>query len=126
MQDSRLVIDALNADNICVLIGTGVGGLKVLEDQQEIYLTKGPSRCSPFMIPMMIANMAASLTAIHTGAKRPSNCTVTACAAGSNAIGDAFRLVQRGLAKGMICGGTEAAVTLLVLAGFASANSRGG
>ena len=123
LQDSRLVIDALNADDIGVLIGTGVGGIKVLEDQQEIYLTKGPSRCGPFMIPMMIANMAAGLTAIHTGAKGPSNCTVTACAAGSNAIGDAFRLVQRGLAKGMICGGTEAAVTPLGLAGFASAKA---
>ncbi|MFN6274114.1 MAG: beta-ketoacyl-ACP synthase II, partial [Microcystis sp.] len=111
------------ADDIGVLIGTGVGGIKVLEDQQEIYLTKGPGRCSPFMIPMMIANMAAGLTAIHTGAKGPSNCTVTACAAGSNAIGDAFRLVQRGSAKAMICGGTEAAVTPLGLAGFASAKA---
>lgn len=123
LQDSQLVIDDLNADDIGVLIGTGVGGIKVLEDQQEIYLTKGPSRCSPFMIPMMIANMAAGLTAIHTGAKGPSNCTVTACAAGSNAIGDAFRLVQRGFAKAMICGGTEAAVTPLGLAGFASAKA---
>ena len=123
LQDCQLVIDALNADDIGVLIGTGVGGIKVLEDQQEIYLTKGPSRCSPFMIPMMIANMAAGLTAIHTGAKGPSNCTVTACAAGSNAIGDAFRLVQKGSAKGMICGGTEAAVTPLGLAGFASAKA---
>lgn len=123
LKDSKLVIDDLNADDIGVLIGTGVGGLKVLEDQQEIYLTKGPSRCSPFMIPMMIANMAAGLTAIHTGAKGPSNCTVTACAAGSNAIGDAFRLVQRGFAKAMICGGTEAAVTPLGLAGFASAKA---
>ncbi|MDB9434301.1 beta-ketoacyl-ACP synthase II [Microcystis aeruginosa] len=123
LQDSQLVIDDLNADDIGVLIGTGVGGIKVLEDQQEIYLTKGPSRCSPFMIPMMIANMAAGLTAIHTGAKGPSNCTVTACAAGSNAIGDAYRLVQRGFAKAMICGGTEAAITPLGLAGFASAKA---
>jgi 3-oxoacyl-[acyl-carrier-protein] synthase II len=123
LKDSKLIIDDLNSDDTGVLIGTGVGGLKVLEDQQEIYLTKGPSRCSPFMIPMMIANMAAGLTAIHTGAKGPSNCTVTACAAGSNAIGDAFRLVQRGFAKAMICGGTEAAVTPLGLAGFASAKA---
>jgi 3-oxoacyl-[acyl-carrier-protein] synthase II len=72
------------------------------------------------MIPMMIANMAAGLTAIHTGAKGPNNCTVTACAAGSNAIGDAFRLVQRGYAQAMICGGTEAAVTPLSVAGFAA------
>jgi 3-oxoacyl-[acyl-carrier-protein] synthase II len=118
--DSGLVIDDLNARDVGVIIGTGIGGLKVLEDQQEIYLNRGPDRCSPFMIPMMIANMAAGLTAIHTGAKGPNSCTVTACAAGSNAIGDAFRLVQRGYAKAMICGGTEAAVTPLSVAGFAA------
>jgi 3-oxoacyl-[acyl-carrier-protein] synthase II len=123
LADAKLVIDDLNAEQIGVLIGTGVGGIKVLEDQQEIYLTKGPSKCSPFMIPMMIANMAAGMTAIHTGAKGPNNCTVTACAAGSNAVGDAFRLVQRGYAQAMICGGTEAAVTPLGLAGFASARA---
>jgi 3-oxoacyl-[acyl-carrier-protein] synthase II len=120
---SQLVIDELNADEVAVIIGTGVGGLKVLEDQQEIYLTRGPSRCSPFMIPMMIANMAAGLTAIHTGAKGPNSCPVTACAAGSNAIGDAFRLIQRGDARAAICGGTEAAITPLGVAGFASAKA---
>ena len=120
LQDANLVIDELNAEQVGVLIGTGIGGLKVLEDQQEIYLTKGPSRCSPFMIPMMIANMAAGLTAIHLGAKGPNCCTVTACAAGSNAIGDAFRLIQNGHAKAMICGGTESAITPLGVAGFAS------
>ena len=118
--DSQLEINDLNADQVGVLIGSGIGGLKVLEEQQEIYLTKGPSRCSPFMIPTMIANMAAGLVAIHLGAKGPNCCTVTACAAGSNAIGDAFRLIQRGYAKAMICGGTEAAVTPLGVAGFAS------
>lgn len=118
--DAQLEINDLNAEQIGVLIGTGIGGLKVLEDQQEIYLTRGPDRCSPFMIPMMIANMAAGLTAIHVGAKGPNCCTVTACAAGSNAVGDAFRLVQRGYAQAMICGGTEAAVTPLSLAGFAA------
>ncbi|MGK7953690.1 MAG: beta-ketoacyl-ACP synthase II [Crocosphaera sp.] len=121
--NSQLVINHLNAEQIGVIIGTGVGGLKVLEDQQEIYLKRGPSRCSPFMIPMLIGNMASGVTAIRTGAKGPSNCTVTACAAGSNAIGDAFRLVQRGYAKAMICGGTEASVTPLGIAGFASARA---
>ncbi|MGK7873850.1 MAG: beta-ketoacyl-ACP synthase II [Xenococcaceae cyanobacterium] len=121
--DAQFVINDLNAEQVGTIIGTGVGGLKVLEDQQEIYLTRGPNRCSPFMIPMMIANMAAGLTAIHTGAKGPNNCTVTACAAGSNAIGDAFRLIQRGYAQAMICGGTEAAVTPLGLAGFAAARA---
>jgi 3-oxoacyl-[acyl-carrier-protein] synthase II len=120
LADAQLTLDELNADRVGVIIGTGVGGLKVLEEQQEVLLTRGPSRCSPFMIPTMIANMAAGLTAIHTGAKGPNSCTVTACAAGSNAIGDAFRLIQRGYASAMICGGTEAAVTPLALAGFAS------
>lgn len=120
LADAGFVINDLNAEQVGVIIGTGIGGLKVMEEQQEIYLNKGPSRCSPFMVPMMITNMAAGLTAIHTGAKGPNNCTVTACAAGSNAIGDAFRLVQRGYAQAMICGGTEAAVTPLSLAGFAA------
>ncbi len=123
LADAQFVINDLNAEQVGAIIGTGIGGLKVLEDQQEIYLTRGPDRCSPFMIPMMIANMAAGLTAIHTGAKGPNNCTVTACAAGSNAIGDAFRLVQRGYAQAMMCGGTEAAVTPLSLAGFAAARA---
>lgn len=123
LADARFDITNLNAEQVGVMIGTGVGGLKVMEDQQEIYLTRGPSRCSPFMVPMMIANMAAGLTAIHTGAKGPNSCPVTACAAGSNAIGDAFRLVQQGYAQAMICGGTESAVTPLAIAGFASARA---
>jgi 3-oxoacyl-[acyl-carrier-protein] synthase II len=120
LADANLVINELNAEQIGVIIGSGIGGIKVLEDQQTVYLNRGPDRCSPFMIPMMIANMAAGLTAIHTGAKGPNNCTVTACAAGSNAIGDAFRLIQGGYAQAMICGGCEAAVTPLSVAGFAA------
>jgi 3-oxoacyl-[acyl-carrier-protein] synthase II len=123
ISNAHLVIDDLNAEQIGVMIGSGIGGLKVLEDQQTIYLNRGPDRCSPFMIPMMIANMAAGLTAIHTGAKGPNSCPVTACAAGSNAIGDAFRLIQGGYAQAMICGGTEAAVTPLSIAGFAAARA---
>ncbi len=118
--DAKLEITELNAEQVGVLIGTGIGGLKILEEQQEIYLTKGPDRCSPFMIPMMIANMAAGLTAIQLGAKGPNSCSVTACAAGSNAIGDAFRLVRDGYAQAMVCGGTEAAITPLGIAGFAA------
>jgi 3-oxoacyl-[acyl-carrier-protein] synthase II len=123
LENAKLEITPLNADRIGVLIGTGIGGLKVLEDQAEILMNKGPDRCSPFMIPMMIANMASGLTAIRTGAKGPNSCTVTACAAGSNAIGDAFRLVQRGYAQAMICGGTEAAITPLSFAGFTAARA---
>lgn len=123
LSDAKLEINDLNAEQVGVVIGTGIGGLKVLEDQQETYLNRGPSRCSPFMIPMMIANMAAGLTAIHVGAKGPNSCPVTACAAGSNAVGDAFRIIQRGEAQAMICGGTEAAVTPLGVAGFAAAKA---
>lgn len=121
--DAQFKINDLNAEQVGVIIGSGIGGIKVLEDQQTIYLNKGPSKCSPFMIPMMIANMAAGLTAIHTGAKGPNTCTVTACAAGSHAVGDAFRLIQGGYAQAMICGGAEAAVTPLSVAGFASARA---
>lgn len=121
--DAGLAINALNASQVGVIIGTGIGGLKVLEDQEEIYLTRGPDRCSPFMVPMMIANMAAGLTAIHTGAKGPNSCTVTACAAGSNAVGEAFRLIQQGYVQAMLCGGTEAAITPLCVAGFAAARA---
>ncbi|MBC6420983.1 MAG: beta-ketoacyl-ACP synthase II [Hormoscilla sp. SP5CHS1] len=123
ISDAQFEINDLNAEQVGVIIGTGIGGLKVLEEQQEIYMTKGPSRCSPFMIPMMIANMAAGLTAIHTGAKGPNTCPVTACAAGSHGVGDAFRLIQAGLAQAMICGGTEAACTHLSVAGFANAKA---
>ncbi|MDZ8050712.1 MAG: beta-ketoacyl-ACP synthase II [Aulosira sp. ZfuVER01] len=123
VSDAHLAIDELNAEQVGVIIGSGIGGLKVLEDQQTVYLNRGPDRCSPFMIPMMIANMAAGLTAIHTGAKGPNSCSVTACAAGSNAIGDAFRQIQWGYAKAMICGGCEAAITPLGVAGFAAARA---
>jgi 3-oxoacyl-[acyl-carrier-protein] synthase II len=121
--DAQFKINDLNAEQVGVIIGSGIGGIKVLEDQQTVYLNKGPSRCSPFMIPMMIANMAAGLTAIQIGAKGPNTCTVTACAAGSHAVGDAFRLIQGGYAQAMICGGAEAAVTPLSVAGFASARA---
>lgn len=121
--DAKLEIDDLNATQVGVLIGSGIGGIKVMEDQQEVYLTRGPDRCSPFMIPMMIANMAAGLTAIHIGAKGPNSCTVTACASGSHAVGEAFRLIQHGYATAMICGGTEAAITPLPMAGFAAAKA---
>lgn len=123
LADAQFTINELNAEQVGVIIGSGVGGIKVLEDQQTVYLTKGPDRCSPFMVPMMISNMAAGLVAIHTGAKGPNSCPVTACAAGSNAVGDAFRLIQRGFAQAMICGGAEAAVTPLSVAGFASARA---
>ena len=123
LADAQFVISDLNAAQVGVVIGTGVGGIKVLENQQEIYLNRGPDRCSPFMVPMMIANMAAGITAIHLGAKGPNSCPVTSCTAGAHAIGDAFRLIQRGDAQALVCGGTEAAVTPLAIAGFAAARA---
>ncbi|MEM6752583.1 MAG: beta-ketoacyl-ACP synthase II [Cyanobacteria bacterium P01_C01_bin.38] len=123
VKHANLTINDLNAEQVGVILGSGVGGIKVMEDQQKIYLNRGPDRCSPFMIPMMIANMAAGLTAIHTGAKGPNSCPVTACASGSNAIGDAFRIIQDGYAQAMICGGCEAAITPLSIAGFAAART---
>ncbi len=123
LADAKFVINDLNAEQVGIIIGSGIGGIKVMEEQQTIYLNRGPDRCSPFMVPMMIANMAAGLTAIHTGARGPNSCSVTACAAGSNAIGDAFRLVQGGYVQAMICGGCEAAVTPLSIAGFAAART---
>ncbi len=123
LEDAQFKITELNAEQVGVIIGTGVGGLRVMEDQQTVYLQKGPDRCSPFMVPMMIANMSAGQVAITVGAKGPNSCTVTACAAGSNAIGDAFRLIQRGDVQAMITGGTEAAITPLSIAGFASART---
>jgi len=123
LANAQFIITDSNADDVGVIIGTGVGGIKVMEDQQETYLSRGADRCSPFMIPMMIANIAAGLTAIHTGARGPNSCTVTACAAGSNAIGEAFRMIQHGHAKAMLCGGTEAAITPLSVTGFANARA---
>lgn len=120
LEDADFRITALNAEQVGVILGTGIGGIRVLEEQQTIYLQKGPDRCSPFMVPMMIANMAAGHLAIHFGAKGPNSCTVTACASGSNAIGNAFRLIQRGEVQAAITGGTEAAVTPLSMAGFSA------
>ncbi len=123
LSDGKFEISDLNADDIGIIIGTGVGGLRVMEQQHSVYINKGPTRCSPFMVPMMIANMAAGLVAIHTGARGPNSAPVTACASGSNAVGDAFRIIQQGYAKAMICGGTEAVITPMALSGFASARA---
>jgi 3-oxoacyl-[acyl-carrier-protein] synthase II len=123
LADANLEITELNADHIGVMVGSGVGGMRVMEEQQTILLNKGPDRCSPFMVPMMIANMASGLVAIHTGARGPNTAPVTACSSGANAIGDALRQIQFGYADAMICGGTEAVITPLSMAGFAAARA---
>ncbi|MEB3194936.1 MAG: beta-ketoacyl-ACP synthase II [Cyanobacteriota bacterium] len=118
-----LVIDSSNAQRVGVAIGSGVGGLLMMESQAHVLADRGPDRVSPFCVPMMIPNMATGLAAIALGAKGPSSAVATACAAGSNAIGDAFRLIQLGLADVMVCGGAESAITPLGVAGFASAKA---
>ncbi|WP_269603630.1 beta-ketoacyl-ACP synthase II [Prochlorococcus marinus] len=123
LNHSGLIIDDSNSGRIGVIIGSGVGGLLTMETQAHVLENKGASRVSPFTVPMMIPNMATGLAAIALGAKGPSSSVSTACAAGSNAIGDAFRLLQLGKADAMICGGAEASITPLGVAGFASAKA---
>jgi 3-oxoacyl-[acyl-carrier-protein] synthase II len=121
--DAGLTIDDGNRHRIGVSIGSGVGGLLMMETQAHVLADRGPDRVSPFCVPMMIPNMATGLAAIALGARGPSSAVATACAAGSNAIGDAFRTIQLGLADAMVCGGAESAITPLGVAGFASAKA---
>ncbi len=123
LADSGLTITPDNAHRIGVSIGSGVGGLLTMETQAHVLKDKAPGRVSPFTVPMMIPNMATGLAAIALGAEGPSSAVATACAAGSNAIGDAFQLLQLGKADVMICGGAESAITPLGVAGFASAKA---
>jgi 3-oxoacyl-[acyl-carrier-protein] synthase II len=121
--DAGLSITDANRKRVGTAIGSGVGGLLVAETQANVLKDRGPDRVSPFCVPMMIPNMATGLAAIALGAQGPSSAVSTACAAGSNAIGDAFRLIQLGLADVMVCGGAESAITPLGVAGFASAKA---
>lgn len=118
-----LTINESNQHRVGTAIGSGVGGLLMMETQAHVLKDRGPDRVSPFCVPMMIPNMASGLTAIALGAKGPSSAVATACAAGSNAIGDAYRLIQLGLADVMVAGGAESAITPLGVAGFASAKA---
>ena len=118
-----LTIDESNQHRVGTAIGSGVGGLLMMETQAHVLKDRGPDRVSPFCVPMMIPNMATGLTAIALGAKGPSSAVATACAAGSNAIRDAYRLIQLGLADVMVAGGAESAITPLGVAGFASAKA---
>ncbi|MEX1316889.1 MAG: beta-ketoacyl-ACP synthase II [Synechococcaceae cyanobacterium] len=121
--DAGLSITDANRQRVGTAIGSGVGGLLMMETQAHVLNDRGPDRVSPFCVPMMIPNMATGLTAIALGAQGPSSAVSTACAAGSNAIGDAYRLIQLGLADVMVCGGAESAITPLGVAGFASAKA---
>src|SRR5690606_10756647 len=120
---ARLDIQAYGPERVGVGIGSGIGGIQVLEDSSLTLLQKGPNKITPFFVPMMIPDMASGQVSITFGAKGPNSCTVTACASGSNAFGAAFRVVPRGEADVRIAGGSEAAVTRRGLAGFCAARA---
>jgi 3-oxoacyl-[acyl-carrier-protein] synthase II len=118
LKDSGLVINEENADRVGVIIGSGIGGLHTIEHYHSVLLEKGPRKITPFFIPMLVINLAAGQVSIKFGAKGPNSAVSTACATGSHAIGDAFKIVQRGDADVMIAGGTEAVITPLGIGGF--------
>ncbi len=118
VEDSGLKIDSSNGDRVGVITGCGLGGLGIMERTIVSVDKKGPKRVSPFFIPMMIGNMAPGMISIHFGAKGPNSSIATACAAGAHAVGNSFKIIQRGAADAMITGGVEAVVTSTCIAGF--------
>ena len=120
MKDSALAITPENATRIGCSIGSGIGGFEVIERENRTLLERGPDRVSPFFILSAIVNLAAGHVSVRYGAKGPNSAVATACTTGAHAIGDAYRLIQHGYADAMICGGAEASVTPLGVAGFAA------
>ena len=120
VQNASLKIDRSNSERIGVYIGSGIGGFAFIEREHITFLEKGPRKISPFFIPSCIVNLAAGQVSIRLGAQGPNSASCTACSAGSHAIGDAFKMIQRGDADVMIAGGTEAAITQMGVGGFAA------
>ena len=120
MTDSGLAVTPENAERVGVCIGSGIGGLPLIEETYRTVLEKGPRRISPFFIPGLIVNMGAGLVSIQTGAKGPNSATATACATSAHAIGDAANVIRRGDADAMIAGGSEAVITSLAVGGFSA------
>ncbi|SHI75378.1 beta-ketoacyl-ACP synthase II [Propionispora hippei] len=118
LEHSRLSAGKLNSERTGLIMGSGIGGLETLENQHRMLLERGADRVSPFLVPMMLPNMAAGMLAIQFGIKGFVECVATACATSTNAIGDAYKAIQRNAADVMIAGGTEAPITRLALAGF--------
>ena len=118
LEDARLAIGPDNAEQVGVIVGTGLGGLPTIEKYHKVLMERGPSRITPFFIPMLIANLASGHIAIQFGPKGPNTCVVTACATGAHCIGDAFRAIVYGDAEAMITGGAEANITPLTISGF--------
>ena len=120
VKDSNMNLEEVNKERMGVFIGSGIGGIETLEEQHKKFLEKGPKRVSPFFVPMMITNMAAGQVSIILGAKGPNSCVVTACASSTHAIGEAFKVIQRGDADIMVTGGAESPITPLAISGFCS------
>jgi len=116
--DSHIDLTKIDKERVGVTIGSGIGSLRIIEEEFKVYLKGGPSRISPFLIPMLIVNEASGQVAIAFGFKGPNSCVTTACASGNHSIGDAFRVIQRGDADMMITGGTESCITHLGVGGF--------
>jgi len=123
LKDSGYEITEKNAERVGVQVGVGLGGLPAIEKYHNLYKEKGVRKISPFFIPMVIANLASGQVSIHSGAKGPNTCVVTACATGTHSIGDAARLIQYGDADVMIAGGTESVITPLCVGGFHAAKA---
>ncbi len=120
VEDAHLKVSDTNRDRVGVLVGTGMGGIPLLVEQHGVLLEKGPGRVSPFFIPGIITNMASGRISMQVGAKGPNSCVSTACATGNHAIGDSFRIIQRGEADIMLAGGSEAVIASLCVAGFSA------
>jgi 3-oxoacyl-[acyl-carrier-protein] synthase II len=120
MADAALTISPEIAERVGVIIGSAIGGLATLEQEIKTLYKSGPRRISPFAVPAILANLASGHVSIRFGAKGPINCAVTACAAGTSAIGDAYKTIAHGYADAMITGGVEAAITPLAVGGFAA------
>ena len=123
VESSGLPLDTVNKDRVAVSVGSGIGGLNIMEEQQMILLQKGAKRVSPFLIPLLIPNMAGATISMRYGFRGPNFTIVTACASGTHSIGESYKLIIRGDADVAVAGGTEGAMTPLGLAGFCSAKS---
>src|SRR6266550_4100291 len=120
LEDSGIEVEKQRRDRFGVIVSSGIGGLKTLQDQHAVLLTKGPSRNSPFTIPMLISNMASGLISMEYGLQGPNMCIVTACATSNNAIGESWRIIKFGDADIFLAGGSEASVVAIGLAGFSA------
>jgi 3-oxoacyl-[acyl-carrier-protein] synthase II len=123
IRNASLDLDALDLERIGVIVGSGIGGMETFENQHRALLERGPGRVSPFFIPMMISDMAAGQVSIQFGLKGPNFCTVSACASGAHAIGEALRLLKAGDADVIVAGGSEATITPMALSGFGNART---